>query len=109
MEQTVSSPGLPDVESFLLDHVSLSTSKGGSILDSAQAAAWLRDHAGPGLQVTRIGRGTQTVMLQVETNGWPMKDPIEHGRVNFSLRRYDANGRPDEDSGAWKVDVIDAE
>ena len=26
----------------------------------------------------------------------------------FSLRRYDANGRPDEENGDWKVDVIEA-
>ena len=25
------------------------------------------------------------------------------------LRRYPASGRPDEERGAWKIDVIDAE
>ncbi len=48
-------------------------------------------------------------MLQVLTTGWPKKDPIEQGQVNFSLRRYDASGRLDEDVGDWKIDVIEAE
>jgi hypothetical protein len=109
MEQSVASPGLPGVESLLLDHVSLSTTHGGSVMDSGQAASWLRDHAGAGIRVARLERGTQTAMLQVITEGWPNKDPIEQGLVSFSLRRYDANGRPDDEAGNWKVDVIDAE
>jgi hypothetical protein len=109
MEQTVGSPGLPGVEGVLLDHVSLSTTQGGTVMDSSQAAAWLREHAGAGIRVARLQRGTQSLMLQVLTEGWPNKAPIEQGLVNFSLRRYDANGRPDEESGNWKVDVIDAE
>jgi hypothetical protein len=49
-------------------------------------------------------------MLQVETQGWPDKDPIQNGQVTFSLRRYDANGRQDEAGGGeWKIDVIEAD
>jgi hypothetical protein len=110
MEQVVASPQLPGIEGLLLDHVSLSTAGGGSVLDNSQAAAWLRDHAGPGIKLTRLERGTQTVMLQVVTEGWPNKDPIQQGRVSFSLRPYDANGRPNEEGGGdWKIDVIEAE
>ncbi len=109
MEQAVASPDLPGVGSLLLDHVSLSTAQGGSVMDSGQAAAWLRDHAGSGIKVTRLEQDTQTLVLQVLTDGWPTKDPIQHGRVSFSLRRYDANGRPDEEIGEWKIDVIEAD
>ena len=69
----------------------------------------MRDHAGTGIKVTRIERDTQTPMLQVLTDGWPTKDPIQQGHVSFSLRRYDTNGRPDEDLGEWKIDVIEAD
>jgi hypothetical protein len=41
-------------------------------------------------------------------DGWPNKDPIQQSQITFSLRRYDANGRPDEENGDWKVDVIEA-
>ena len=109
LEQTLASPDLPGVENVLLDHVSLSTAQGGSVMDNAEAAAWLRDHAGPGLKVARLERDTQTLMLQVLTDGWPIKDPVQQGHVSFSLRRYDANGRPDEEHGDWKIDVIEAE
>ena len=109
MEQIVGSPGLPDIESLLLDHVSFSTSAGGSVMDNTQAAAWLRDHAGAGIKVTRLERDTQTPLLQVLTDGWPIGDPIQQGHVSFSLRRYDASGRPDEDVGEWKIDVIEAD
>jgi hypothetical protein len=109
LEETMSDPALPGVEGFLLDRVSLSTAQGGSVMDIGQAATWLREHAGSGIRITRLERGTQTLMLQVLSEGWPRKDPIEQGRVTFSLRRYDANGRPDEERGSWKVDVIDAE
>lgn len=109
MEQAVASPDLPGVGALLLDHVSLSTAQGGSVMDSAQAAAWLRDHAGAGIKVTRLEQDTQTLVLQVLTDGWPVKDPIQQGHVSFSLRRYDANGRPDEEVGEWKIDVIEAE
>jgi hypothetical protein len=109
MEQAVASPDLPGIESLLLDHVSLSTSAGGSVMDNAQAAAWLRDHAGPGIKVTSMQRDAQTPLLQVLTDGWPTKDPVQQGHVSFSLRRYDANGRPDEDVGEWKIDVIEAD
>jgi hypothetical protein len=109
MDQIVSDQRLPGVEALLLDHVSLSTAQGGSVLDNAQAASWLRDRAGSGIKVTRLERGTQTLMLQVVSEGWPNADPIEQGRVSFSLRRYDANGRPEEENGDWKIDVIEAE
>ena len=108
MEQTVASPDLPGVDALLLDHVSFSTAQGGSIMDLSQAASWLRDHAGNGIKVTRLDRGTQSLVLQVLTDGWPTKDPIQQGQVTFSLRRYDSNGRPDEENGDWKVDGIEA-
>jgi hypothetical protein len=79
------------------------------VLDRSAAAAWLRDHAGPGIKVTRLERATQALMLQVFTEGWPNNAPVDQGRVNFSLRRYDANGRLDEEAGDWKIDVIEAE
>jgi hypothetical protein len=110
IEQAVATPELSGIESLLLDHVSLSTAEGGSVLDSGQAATWLREHAGPGIRVTSLERGTQTVMLQVQTEGWPNKDPIQQGQVSFSLRPYDANGRPNQEGrGDWKIDVIQAE
>jgi hypothetical protein len=110
MELVLSSAGLSGIEQLLLDHVSLSTSAGGNVMSGADAAAWLRDHAGPGIMVTQVQRGTQEVMLVVSTEGWPKKDPIEQGNVNFSLRRYDASGRQDESGGGdWKIDVIEAE
>ncbi|MCA1644414.1 MAG: hypothetical protein LC797_02730 [Chloroflexi bacterium] len=108
MEQTVGSAALPGVEALLLDHVSLSTAQGGEVMDTSQAATWLRDHAGSNITVARLDRSTQSLVLQVLTNGWPAKDPIQQGQVTFSLRRYDANGRPDEDRGEWKIDVIEA-
>jgi hypothetical protein len=110
IEQAVATPGLEGIESLLLDHVSLSTPEGGSVMDNTQAATWLRDHAGSGIRVTQLERGTQELMLQVQTEGWPARDPIQQGHVTFSLRRYDANGRQDDSGGGdWKIDVIDAE
>jgi hypothetical protein len=110
MEQIVSTPELSGIEGLLLDHVSLSTQQGGSILASSDAASWLRDHAGPDMTVSQVTRGTQDVMLQVMTEGWPQQDPIQNGQVVFSLRRYDADGRQDESGGGdWKIDVIEAD
>jgi hypothetical protein len=109
VEQAVTSPDLPGIEALLLDHVSLSTAAGGSVMDSAQAAAWLRDHAGAGIKLVQMQRDSQTPMLQVLTEGWPPRDPVQQGRVTLSLRRYDTSGRPDDDQGDWKIDVIDAE
>jgi hypothetical protein len=110
MEHSVSTPDLMGIDGLLLDHVSLSTQQGGTVLASDEAANWLRDHAGPGIMVSQVTRGTQDVMLQVMTDGWPQKDPIQNGQVAFSLRRYDANGRQDESGGGdWKIDVIEAD
>jgi hypothetical protein len=110
MEQVVNTPDLTGIEGLLLDHVSLSTQQGGSILASADAASWLRDHAGPDMSVSQVTRGTQDVMIQVMTEGWPQQDPIQNGQVVFSLRRYDADGRQDESGGGdWKIDVIEAD
>jgi hypothetical protein len=109
MQRIVANADLPRVEDLLLDRVSLSTPAGGQVLDRAAAAAWLRDHAGPNIEVTRVDPNTQTVLLEVQTEGWPVHDPLEAGRVTFNLRRYAANGRQDEDNGDWKVDVIVAE
>jgi len=100
---------MPGIDALLLDHVSLSTPQGGSVLDAGEAATWLRDHAASNLKVSQVSRGTQDVMLQVTTDGWPQKDPIQAGQVIFSLRRYDANGRQDDSGGGeWKIDVIEA-
>ena len=109
LEQAVASPDLPNIESLLLDHVSFSTPAGGSVMDNAQAAAWLRDHASSGIKITRLERDTQSPLLQAVSDGWPTKDPIQHGQVTFSLRRYDSSGRLDEDIGDWKIDVIEAD
>ena len=110
MEQIIATPDLRGIEALLLDHVSFSTPQGGDVLDNAVAATWLRDHAGPGIKMTRLERGTQEVMLQVQTDGWPTRDPVQQGLVNFGLRRYDANGRQDETgNGDWKIDVISVE
>ena len=109
-QQIVASPNLSGLDAVLLDHISLSTPQGGSVMTEADAASWLRDHAGPNLKVSEVSAGRQDLMLQVMTEGWPQKDPIQAGQVNFSLRRYDADGRQDESGGGdWKVDVIDAE
>ncbi|HET6315722.1 MAG TPA: hypothetical protein VFG86_04640, partial [Chloroflexota bacterium] len=59
--------------------------------------------------VTRVDPNTPTVLIEVETQDWPVGDPLEQGRVTFTLRRYAANGRLDEDNGDWKIDVIAAE
>jgi hypothetical protein len=108
--QAVATPELRGIEPLLLDHVSLSTPEGGSVMDSAEAVSWLRDHAGPGIKVSQVTRGTQELVVQVMTEGWPQKDPIQAGQVSFSLRRYDDNGRQNESGGGeWKIDVIQAE
>ena len=79
-------------------------------MNGDEAATWLRDHAGPGIKVTQVDRGTQEIMLQVQTQGWPNKDPIQQGQVYFSLRRYDANGRQNQSGGGdWKIDVIEVD
>jgi hypothetical protein len=109
MTAAVASARLPGIEDLLLDRVSLSTPAGGQVLDRAEAAAWLRDHAGPGITVDQVDANTQTLMIEVQTAGWPKQDPVEVGRIAFSMRRYAANGRPDEDNGDWKVDVMTAE
>lgn len=110
VEQAIATSDLQGIDGLLLDHVSLSTPKGGSVMDNGQTASWLRSHAGPSMRVTQFERSTQEVMLQVQTDGWPKNDPIERGQVTFGLRRYDANGRQDQSGGGeWKIDVIDAE
>ena len=107
--RSLASPDLPGIETLLLDRVLLSTSEGGQELDRAGAAAWLRDHAGPGLQVTRVDRSALAVLLEVLTEGWPQRPPLTEGSVTFNLHRYDASGKQDEDNGAWRIDVIGAE
>jgi hypothetical protein len=110
LEQALAGPELQGIEGLLLDHVSLSTPAGGSVMERTEAAIWLRDRAGPGIKVVQVERGTQELMLQVQTEGWPNKDPIQQGQVNFSLRRYDPNGRQDETGGGdWKIDVIEVD
>jgi len=106
--RSLASPDLPGIESLLLDRVLLSSSEGGQDLDRANAAAWLRDHAGPGVQVTRVDRSSQSLLLEVLTEGWPIRPPVTDGTITFNLHRYDANGRPDEDNGSWQIDIIGA-
>ena len=107
--RSLASPDLPGIEALLLDRVLLSTSEGGEELDRPGAATWLRDHAGPGLQVTRVDRSALSVLLEVLTEGWPSRPPLVDGKVTFNLHRYDASGKQDEDNGTWKIDVIGAE
>jgi hypothetical protein len=107
--RSLSTPDLPGIEGLLLDRVLLASSEGGQELDRAGAAGWLRDHAGPGLQVTRIDRSSLAVVLEVLTEGWPKRPPVTDGSVTFNLHRYDASGKQDEDNGTWKIDVIGAD
>lgn len=108
MDRTLASPDLPGIESLLLDRVLLSSSEGGQEMDRGAAAGWLRDHAGPGVSVTRVDRSSLSVLLEVLTEGWPIRPPVADGTVTFNLHRYDASGKQDEDNGSWKIDVIGA-
>lgn len=108
-EQALAAAELPGVERLLLDRVALATPQGGEELDREAAAGWLRDHAGPGIRVVRVDRSALAVLLQVTTEGWPQKEPIQAGRVLFNLHRYDSSGRQDDERGDWKIDVISAE
>ena len=108
MDRALGSPELPGIESLLLDRVLLSSSEGGQELERSAAAAWLRDHAGPGVSVTRVDRSSLSVLLEVLTEGWPIRPPVSDGAVTFNLHRYDASGKQDEDNGNWKIDVIGA-
>jgi hypothetical protein len=109
MERILSSPALLGIEALLLDSVSLSSPAGGQVLSRAESAAWLRDHAGPNIAVSSVDPSRQTMLIEVQSEGWPRRDPVEQGRLTFSLRRYAANGRLDEDRGEWRIDVISAE
>ena len=108
IDRTLASPDLPGIESLLLDRVLLSSSEGGQELDRGGAADWLRDHAGPGVSVTRVDRSSLSVLLEVLTEGWPIRAPVTDGSVTFNLHRYDSTGKQDEDNGSWKIDVIGA-
>ena len=108
IDRALASPDLPGIESLLLDRVLLSSSEGGQELDRSGAAGWLRDHAGPGLQVARVDRSALAVLLEVLTEGWPIRPPVTDGTVTFNLHRYDPSGKQDEDNGSWKIDVIGA-
>jgi hypothetical protein len=108
IDRSLASPDLPGIESLLLDRVLLSSSEGGQELDRGGAADWLRDHAGPGVSVTRVDRSSLSVLLEVLTEGWPIRPPVTDGSVTFNLHRYDPAGKQDEDNGSWKIDVIGA-
>jgi len=110
IQQVVASQQLSGIESLLLDHVAVSTPDGGQVMDTDAAASWLRDHAGPGIAVTEVDPGTQDVVVDAQTDGWPIRDPLQQGQITFSFRRYDANGRQDPAAGGdWKIDVIEAD
>ncbi len=100
---------LPGIEDLLVDTVSLSTTEGGQVFDRAAAASWLRDHAGPGLQVGQVDRSSLSALLEIHTSGWPDTAPIMSGQVTFNLHRYDPNGTQDDDNGDWRIDVIQAD
>jgi hypothetical protein len=110
LQTILAASDLSGIDTLLLDHVSLSTPDGGSVLSSDEAASWMRDRASPGIKIVQVDRGTQEATLRVQTDGWQKKDPIQQGQVNFALRRYDANGRQDQSGGGeWKIDVIETE
>jgi hypothetical protein len=87
----------------------MSSAAGGEVLDRDAAAHWLREHAGPGIRVTRVEQSALAVVLQVVSDEWPIVPPIATGRVTFNLHRYDASGKQDEERGEWKIDVVTAE
>jgi hypothetical protein len=108
VDQVFAGADLPGFEGLLLDNVALATAEGGSLLDKAAAAAWLRDRSGA-IQVTNVDRSTLAVAVQVETEGWQTSTAMPNGQITFNLHRYAANGQQDEDRGDWKIDVISAQ
>jgi hypothetical protein len=109
LSESLAAPDLPGIEELMIDRVSLSTTEGGQVLDRDAAAAWLREHAGPGLQIGQLDRSSLSALLEIQTHGWPNKPPIANGQVTFNLHKYDPNGTQDEDRGDWRIDVIGAE
>jgi hypothetical protein len=104
--QVFASPSLAGIEALLFDRVSISSAEGGEVLSREEAAAWLRDRAGDGIQVSEVTRGTLAVLLQVVTDGWPLQPPSTIGRVTFNLHRFDPSGQQNQQQGDWKVDVV---
>jgi hypothetical protein len=109
LSAALASQDLPGIEDLLVDRVSLSTSEGGQVFDRPAAASWLRDHAGPGMQVGQVDRSSLSALLEIHTSGWPATAPILSGQVTFNLHRYDPNGIQDDDNGDWRIDVIQAD
>ena len=105
----LASSDLTGLEGLLLDRVSLATAEGGTVLDRAAAAQWIRERRGDGVRLISVERSSLAVALQVETEGWQTSPAAPTGRLTFALHRFAPNGQQDEDRGDWKIDVISAE
>lgn len=109
LQAALATPDLAGIEDVLLDHVSLSSAAGGQVLDRDGAAAWLRDHAGPGLSVDQVQRSSLSLQLEIVTGGWPAQAPLTEGQITFNFHRYAADGTQDEQNGTWESDTLDVE
>ena len=106
LEHALSAPSLPGIETLLLDTVVVSTSFSNETMEREAAAGWLRERAGSRLQAKQVQRHHHVPVLIAVTEGWSPASTVSTTCVTFSFHRYGPSGEPDDDAGAWLIDVI---
>ncbi len=109
LEQALSSPTLPGIEDLLLGTVVITTYLTNETLDQSATAEWLRQRASLGLQLKQIQRHHHVPVLIAVTEGWLATPPLGAGCLTFNFHRYGPAGAPEEEAGAWQIDVISPE
>ncbi len=95
--------------SLLLDQVLLALGPDGNVgglVTRTEASAWLQARWGKQRSVSAHDYVEHFVMLEITTQGWVNLAPLEQGRINFHLHRYNAQGQGDALNGQWRIDAI---
>ena len=95
--------------SLLLDKVLLAQGpdgNAGELVTRAAASAWLKARWGAQRSIASHDYIEHFVMLEITTQGWANLAPLEQGRINFHLHRYNAQGQGDALNGQWRIDAI---
>lgn len=107
MERALQEDQLAELEPLMLEQVAIAVPQSVSqILPRQEVLSWLMERMDGEVRVASWREVEHYGLLEIVSEGWARRPPIQAGKVTFNLHRFDSQGRQDALRGTWRIDVL---